>query len=76
VLSQGCAAFGGIHLRKLFAAYIRKIPIELRTYLLAVIYGLFGGLAAVAFQKGASVIFAIFLGKAVRANASGNLRVL
>jgi chloride channel protein, CIC family len=47
-------------LRKLFAAYTRKIPIELRTYLLAVIYGLFGGLAAVAFQKGASVIFAMF----------------
>jgi chloride channel protein, CIC family len=60
VRSQDCAAFGGIYLRKLIAGYIRKVPIELQTYLLAVIYGLFGGLAAVAFQKGASVIFATF----------------
>jgi chloride channel protein, CIC family len=42
------------------ADYIRKLPIDLRTYLLPFIYGLFGGLAAVAFQKGASIIFSMF----------------
>jgi hypothetical protein len=47
---------GGIDLRNLFADYIRKLPIDLRTYLLPFIYGLFGGLAAVAFQKGASTV--------------------
>jgi CIC family chloride channel protein len=44
----------------LFADYIRKLPIDLRTYLLPFIYGLFGGLAAVAFQKGVSIIFSMF----------------
>jgi CIC family chloride channel protein len=47
-------------LRNLFADYIRKLPIDLRTYLLPFIYGLFGGLAAVAFQKGVSIIFSMF----------------
>jgi hypothetical protein len=42
---------GGIDLRNLLAAYVRKLPIDLRTYLLPFIYGLLGGLAAVAFQK-------------------------
>jgi len=47
-------------LRNLLADYIRKLPIDLRTYVLPFIYGLFGGLAAVAFQKSASIIFSIF----------------
>jgi CIC family chloride channel protein len=47
-------------LRNLFADYIRKLPIDLRIYLLPFIYGLFGGLAAVAFQKWASIIFSMF----------------
>src|SRR5208337_2132900 len=51
---------GGIDLRNLFADYIRKLPIDLRTYLLPFIYGLFGGLAAVAFQKGVRIIFSVF----------------
>jgi chloride channel protein, CIC family len=46
-------------LRNLIAGYIRKLPIDLRIYVLPFIYGLFGGLAAVAFQKGASAIFSI-----------------
>jgi CIC family chloride channel protein len=46
-------------LRNLLADYIRKLPIDLRTYVLPFIYGLFGGLAAVAFQKSASTIFSI-----------------
>lgn len=46
-------------MRNLLADYIRKLPIDLRTYVLPFIYGLFGGLAAVAFQKTASTIFAI-----------------
>ena len=47
-------------MRNLFADYIRKLPIDLRIYLLPFIYGLFGGLAAVAFQKWASIIFSMF----------------
>lgn len=47
-------------MRNLLADYIRKLPIDLRTYVLPFIYGLFGGLAAVAFQKSASIIFSIF----------------
>ncbi len=47
-------------MRNLFADYVRKLPIDLRTYLLPFIYGLFGGLAAVAFQKGASTLFSMF----------------
>jgi hypothetical protein len=47
-------------LRNLFADYIRKLPIDLRIYLLPFIYGLFGGLAAVAFQKWTSIIFSMF----------------
>jgi H+/Cl- antiporter ClcA len=46
-------------LRNLLADYIRKLPIDLRTYVLPFIYGLFGGLAAVAFQKSASIIFSV-----------------
>jgi CIC family chloride channel protein len=46
-------------LRNFLADYVRKLPIDLRTYVLPFIYGLFGGLAAVAFQKSASIIFSI-----------------
>jgi len=53
-------SIGGIDLRNLLAVYVRKLPIDLRTYQLPFIYGLLGGLAAVAFQKAASVIFSIF----------------
>ncbi|MGA8480756.1 MAG: chloride channel protein [Chthoniobacterales bacterium] len=53
-------SIGGNDLRNLLAVYVRKLPIDLRTYLLPFIYGLLGGLAAVAFQKAASVIFSIF----------------
>ena len=48
-------------MRNLLAGYIRKLPIDLRTYVLPFIYGLFGGLAAVAFQKSASAIFSVCL---------------
>ena len=47
-------------MRNLLADYIRKLPIDLRTYLLPFLYGLFGGLAAVAFQKAASILFSTF----------------
>ena len=47
-------------MRNLLADYVRKVPAHLRTNLLPLIYGLFGGLAAVAFQKAASVIFSMF----------------
>ena len=51
---------GGIDLRNLLADYIRKLPIDLRTYILPSIYGLFGGLAAVAFQELVNIIFSTF----------------
>ena len=41
-------------------ASLHVLPVDLRTYILPLVYGLFGGLAAVAFQKGTSVIFAFF----------------
>ena len=44
-------------LRTVIADYVRKLPVDLRTYILPFIYGLFGGLAAVAFQKLAGVLF-------------------
>ena len=47
-------------MRNLLADYVRKLPIDLRTYILPFIYGLFGGLAAVAFQKVVSIIFSMF----------------
>ena len=47
-------------MRNLLADYVRKVPAHLRTNLLPLIYGLFGGLAAVAFQKGASIMFSTF----------------
>ena len=47
-------------MRNVLADYVRKLPIDLRTYILPLIYGLFGGLAAVAFQKLASILFSIF----------------
>jgi chloride channel protein, CIC family len=47
-------------LRNWLAAYVRKLPINLQTYLLPFIYGLLGGLAAVAFQRVATIIFSIF----------------
>ena len=49
-----------IDLRNLLAGYIRGLPIDLRTYILPFIYGLFGGLAAVAFQKVANITFSFF----------------
>jgi Voltage gated chloride channel len=52
-------ALGGTDLRNLLADYVRKLPIDLRTYLLPFIYGLFGGLFAVAFQKRANILFSI-----------------
>jgi CIC family chloride channel protein len=52
-------ALGGTDLRNLLADYVRKLPIDLRTYLLPFIYGLFGGLFAVAFQKSANILFSI-----------------
>ena len=44
----------------MLADYVRKLPVDLRTYILPFIYGLFGGLAAVAFQKLVSILFSIF----------------
>ena len=46
-------------LRNALADYVRKLPVDLRTYILPFIYGLFGGLAAVAFQKLASILFSM-----------------
>jgi CIC family chloride channel protein len=57
---DGCERLGGINLRNLLTDYVRKVPADLRTILLPFLYGLFGGLAAVAFQKGASIIFSTF----------------
>ena len=62
---------GGIDLRNFFADYVRKLPIDLRTYILPFIYGLFGGLAAVAFQEGASIIFSMFWEKPSQHMPSG-----
>jgi chloride channel protein, CIC family len=53
-------ALGGIDLRNLLTNYARKVPANVRTNLFPFAYGLFGGLAAVAFQKGTSIIFSIF----------------
>ena len=47
-------------MRNFLAAYARRLPLGLRTYILPIVYGLFGGLAAVAFQKGTSIIFSFF----------------
>lgn len=44
---------------KTLVDYVRKIPIDLRKYVLPVVYGTLGGSAAVAFQKATSVLFAI-----------------
>ena len=49
-----------IDLRNLLADHVQRLPVDLRTYIFPLVYGLFGGLAAVAFQKGTSVIFAFF----------------
>ena len=57
---DGCEQLGRIDLRNLLTDHIRRLPADLRTILLPFVYGLFGGLAAVAFQKGASVIFSMF----------------
>jgi chloride channel protein, CIC family len=51
---------GGSDLRNVLADLVRKLPIDLRTYILPLIYGLFGGLAAVGFQKLVSILFSIF----------------
>jgi len=56
-------SFGGIDLRNLLIEYLRKVPVDLRTYLLPFIYGLFGGVAAVGFQKTVNVLFSIFYEK-------------
>jgi CIC family chloride channel protein len=63
-------------LRKFLADCIRKLPIELRTYLLPFIYGLSGGLAAVAFQKGVSIIFSMFWEKLSQQIPAGNFALL
>ena len=44
----------------MLADYVRKLPVDLRTYILPFVYGLFGGLAAVAFQKLVSILFSMF----------------
>jgi chloride channel protein, CIC family len=55
----------------LLADYVRKLPIDLRTYILPFIYGLFGGLAAVAFQKLARILFSMFWEKPSQQMAPG-----
>jgi chloride channel protein, CIC family len=50
---------GGFDLRKLFIAHVRQVPATFRTILLPAVYGLFGGLAAVAFQKAVTIVFSI-----------------
>ena len=47
-------------MRNLLADWVRKLPIDIRIYILPFLYGLSGGLAAVAFQKGTSIIFSMF----------------
>ena len=47
-------------MRNLLTDYVRRLPADLRTILLPFVYGLFGGLASVAFQKGVSIIFSMF----------------
>ena len=47
-------------LRKPISRFVLKIPIDLRTYFFPFLYGLLGGLAAVAFQKAAATIFSLF----------------
>ncbi len=47
-------------MRNLLADCVRKLPIDIRIYFLPFLYGLSGGLAAVAFQKGTSIIFSTF----------------
>ncbi|HZC36235.1 MAG TPA: chloride channel protein, partial [Chthoniobacterales bacterium] len=59
-------------MRNLIADYVRKLPINLRTYVLPFIYGLFGGLAAVAFQKSVSTIFSIGWEKPSQQMSPGN----
>ena len=44
----------------MLADYVRKLPVDLRTYILPFVYGLFGGLVAVAFQKLVSTLFSMF----------------
>ena len=67
---------GGTGLRKFLVDCVRKLPIDLRKYLLPFIYGLFGGLAAVAFQKGASIIFSTFWETPSRQMPAGNFAFL
>jgi CIC family chloride channel protein len=57
---DGCEQLGEIDLRNLLTDCIRQLPADLRTILFPFVYGLFGGLAAVAFQKGASIAFSMF----------------
>jgi len=44
-------------LRERFIDYIRKVAADIRTFLLPAVYGLCGGLAAVAFQSALSFVF-------------------
>ena len=44
-------------MRERFIDYIRKVAADIRTYLLPAVYGLCGGLAAVAFQSALSFVF-------------------
>jgi chloride channel protein, CIC family len=59
-------------LRNLLAGYVRKLPSNLRTYLLPFIYGLLGGLAAVAFQRAASILFTLFWERPAQQMLPGN----
>jgi chloride channel protein, CIC family len=47
------------NLRELVIAYIRKIAVDIRGFLLPAVYGLCGGLAAVAFQSALNLTFSI-----------------
>jgi hypothetical protein len=57
----------------LLAGDVGKLPIDLRTYLLPFIYGLLGGLAAVAFQRAVSTLFTIFWERPAQQMPPGNL---
>jgi CIC family chloride channel protein len=50
---------GGFDLKKLLIALVRQFPAAFRTILLPAVYGLFGGLAAVSFQRAVSIVFSI-----------------
>jgi len=63
-------------LRNFLVDYIHGLPIDLRTYILPIIYGLFGGLASVAFQKGTNIIFSFFWDDASQRMPAGTFALL